>query len=112
MHKIITLAFILGAALLAAGCADVNVDVSDFRVPGGQQASPPPPPDPGSDPRGAAEIQRDNAQLRRTLAELEKNHRDWEVAIDRKEREIEALKDQRHDLEEQRDRAEDAAKRD
>lgn len=106
MRTTATLLCLLLAGLLLAGCVDINADASGLGGSGVRQQAPPP--DPGSDPRSVADLYRENARLRQTLAQLEKNRKGWQAAIDRQKDEIEALKDQRDDLEDQRDRAKDA----
>ncbi len=97
---------LLSAGLLLTGCIDINADARGFGGGGVREQAPPP--DPASDPRSVADLQRENAQLRQTLAQLEKNRQGWQAAIDRQEDDIDALKDQRDRLEKQRDRAKDA----
>lgn len=106
MRTIMTLICLLSAGLVLTGCVDINADASGFGGGGVREQAPPP--DPASDPRSIAELQRENVQLRQTLAQLEKNHQGWQAAIDRQEDEIDALEDQRDKLEKQRDRAKDA----
>ena len=106
MRTTIAISLLVGIAAALAGCGEVNVDVSDFRVPGA--AEPAPPPDPSGDPRSGAEIRAENAQLRQNLAQLERTHRDWKAAVDRKEDEVDLLEDQLDALKKQRDRAKDA----
>lgn len=111
MRTTITIALALaapGALGILAGCAKVDVDVSDFRVPGTSEPEPAPEPDLTGDPRSTAQLRAANVQLRQRVARLEASHDRWKTAIDRKEDEIEVLKDQRHDLKKQRDRAKDA----
>jgi len=105
MRTMIAMAFLLLAAALT-GCGEANVDLRGLRVPG--TSEPDPPPNPAADPRTAAELQNENARLRQTLAELEKNHRDWQAAVERKKDEVELLKDRRDVLKKQRERAKDA----
>jgi len=106
MRTTVTLLCLLSAGLLLTGCIDINADARDFGGGGVREQAPPP--DPASDPRSIADLQRENVQLRQTLAQLEKNHQGWQATIDRQKDEIDALEDQRDKLEKQRDRAKDA----
>jgi hypothetical protein len=100
--KTVTLTLcVLGLGLLAAGCGDVDFKVRNANDGASSQATP----NPDQDPRSPAEIRAENVQLRQTMMKLEQNHRDWEAALDLKDKEIDALKDQRDSLEKQRDRA-------
>jgi septal ring factor EnvC (AmiA/AmiB activator) len=99
---------LLGAGLMLTGCINIKADAS--RLGGRQEVRETPPPDPASDPRGIADINRENAQLRQSLAQLERDHQAWQSAIDRQKNEKDALEKQRDDLEKQRDRAKDALK--
>jgi hypothetical protein len=108
MRRNVTLLCLLGAALLLTGCIDINADARGLG--GRSEARQTPPPDPASDPRGIADLYRENAQLRQSLAQLERDHQAWESAIDRQKNEKDALENQRDALEDQRDRAKDAFK--
>jgi len=106
MFKTITLTLcVLGLGLLAAGCADVDLNVHRDPDRASQQAVA----NAGTDPRSAAEIQAENVQLRQTLVKLEQDHQKWDAALDRKDKDIDALKDQRNRLEDERDKAKDRA---
>ena len=106
MCRNVTLLCLLGAGLLLTGCININADASGMG--GRQEVRETPPPDPASDPRGIAALNRENAQLRQNLAQLERDNRAWEAQIDRQENEKDALDNQRDNLEDQRDRAKDA----
>ena len=108
MMKNFILISLLACVLPLAGCINIKADAS--RLGGRQEVRETPPPDPASDPRGIADIYRENAQLRQSLARLEQDHQAWQSAIDRQKDEKKALENQRDDLEDQRDRAKDALK--
>lgn len=110
MRTTVTLLCLLSVGILLTGCVDINADASDLGGGGVREQAPPP--DPAADPRSVADLQRENAQLRQSLAQLEKNRQGWQGAIDRQKDEIDALKDRRDDLEKQRDRAKKALKDD
>jgi chromosome segregation ATPase len=108
MRRNVTLLCLLGAGLLLTGCVNINADARGLG--GRQEVRETPPPDPASDPRSIAGLQRENAQLRQSLTQLERDHQAWQVAIDRQKDEKKALENQRDDLEKQRDRAKKALK--
>jgi len=108
MCRNVTLLGLLGAALLLTGCVNINADASGLG--GRPEARETPPPNPDADSRSPAVIQRENAQLRQSLAQLERDHQAWQSAIDRQKNEKDALENQRDDLEKQRDRAKKALK--
>lgn len=106
MYKIIAL---LGLIALAttAGCMDIKADASDFGRTY-DNSSYTPPPNPETDPRGLADLQRENAQLRRQIADQERQHNEWQSVLDERESQIKALKRERDDLKKQRDHAKKA----
>ena len=108
MRKMIAVVCLLAAGCLLAGCVNVKADASGMGKGGEPRYSSPPPP--ASDPRSVSDLQRENAQLRQTLADLEKNHADWQAAIDRQKDEIRDLKRQRDELKKDRDRYKKALK--
>ncbi len=108
MFRNITLLCLLGAALPLTGCININADASGLG--GRPEARQTPPPNPDADPRSVADLNRENAQLRQSLGQLEQNHQAWQSAIDRQKDEKKALEKQRDNLEDQRDRAKDAIK--
>ena len=83
MWKLMVLMCLLGAGTFMSGCVDVKADASGLF--GGSEAkdASAPPPDPASDPRGTGDLQRENAQLRQTLARLENDRERWQATIDR-----------------------------
>jgi len=107
MRKTIALLCLLAVASLAGGCLNVRADASGLGS-GGDSPRASVPPDPASDPRGLADLQRENAQLRSRLGGLEAQHRQWQAAIDARKSEIHSLKKQRDALEKERDRYKDA----
>jgi len=111
MWKLIVLMCLLGAGTFVAGCVDVKADASGLFGGSDAKDASAPPPDPASDPRGIADLRRENAQLRQTLAGLEKDREGWQSAIDRQKNEISALKRQREQIEKDRDRYRKALKR-
>jgi hypothetical protein len=102
MRNIIAIA-IAGLLLGQAGCASVNVRES--QPPPASTGAPAP-----ADARPAPVIRRENADLRAQLTKLEDDNRQWNGgngtigAIDAKKNEIRALKDQKGQLEHDRDR--------
>ncbi|HUT01447.1 MAG TPA: hypothetical protein VM031_03260 [Phycisphaerae bacterium] len=107
MRKTIASLCLLAVASLAGGCLNVRADASGFGA-GGDSPRASVPPDPASDPRGLGDLQRENAQLRSRLAELEAQHRQRQATIDAQKSEIHSLKKQRDALEKERDRYKDA----
>ncbi len=103
MRTMMALLCLLAVGLLLAGCVDVKADASGFGQ-GDRARYTSAPPDPASDPRSISDLQRENAQLRQRLATLEKEHEDWQSAIDRQKDGIHDLKRQRDDLKKDRDR--------
>jgi chromosome segregation ATPase len=108
MNRITIILSAAAMAILTAGCYKGSVDVgSDNR-----QAPPPSSTAQQPDNRPAAEIQRENAQLRPRLEKFEKDFKDWTAAVESKKDEINELKRQRKDIEKDRDRWKKAAKGD
>jgi septal ring factor EnvC (AmiA/AmiB activator) len=107
MHKTIASLCLLAVASLAGGCLNVRADASGLGA-GAHSPRASVPPDPASDPRGLGDLQRENAQLRSRLAELEAQHRQSQATIDAQKSEIHSLKKQRDALEKERDRYKDA----
>jgi predicted nuclease with TOPRIM domain len=64
------------------------------------------------DIRGAAEVQKDSAQLRQRLTRLESDYSGWQAAVDKREAEKRDLKRQRDQLKKDRDHWKDLAKKD
>jgi septal ring factor EnvC (AmiA/AmiB activator) len=104
MRNMMALLCLLAAGLLLAGCVDIKADASGFGRGDRARYTSAPPPDPASDARSISDLQRENAQLRGRLAELEKQHEGWQSAIDRQKDGIHDLKRQRDDLKKDRDR--------
>ena len=104
MSKTMAFLCLLAAGSLLAGCVDVKADASGFGRNDGAGYASAPPPDPASDPRTIRDLQRENAQLRERLAQLEKEHERRQSAIDRQKDEIRDLKRGRDDLKKDRER--------
>jgi septal ring factor EnvC (AmiA/AmiB activator) len=108
MRTMMALLCLWAVGLLLAGCIDVKADASGFGRDDQTRYTSAPPPDSASDPRSISDLQRENAQLRGRLAELEKQHEGWQSAIDRQKDGIHDLKQQRDDLKKDRDRTKKA----
>jgi septal ring factor EnvC (AmiA/AmiB activator) len=108
MRNMMALLCLWAAGSLLAGCVNVQADASGFGKGDGTRYTSAPPPDQASDPRSISDLQRENAQLRGRLAELEKQHAGWQSAIDRQKDRIHALQRQRDDLKKDRDRTKKA----
>src|ERR1035437_8109325 len=107
MNKITIMLSAAVMAVLTAGCYKANVDIGgDDRQPSSSSTAQQP------DNRPAADIQRENAQLRPRLEKLEKDVKDWTAAVEGEKDQINDLKRQRKDIEKDRDRWKKAAKGD
>jgi septal ring factor EnvC (AmiA/AmiB activator) len=110
MWKMMGLLCLLIAVLLVAGCIDVKADASGLGKSDRTEYASSPPPNPASDPRSLQDLQRENAQLRARLTQLEKDRQVRQSAVDRQKDEIHKLKQQRDDLKKDRDHYKKALK--
>jgi septal ring factor EnvC (AmiA/AmiB activator) len=110
MWKMMGFVSLLTVGLLAAGCVNVKADASGLGKSSERTAAPPP--NAAADSRSVADLQRENAQLRDRLNQLEKDRQAWQSTVDRQKDEIHALKQQRENLEKERDRYKKALKKD
>lgn len=104
MRTTVIILCLMAGGLLLAGCIDIKADASDWGAGSGARQTTAPPPDPAADPRSVGDLQRENAQLREKLAELERDRDRWQSVIARQKEGIRDLERQRDDLKRDRDR--------
>ncbi len=85
--------------LASTGCVDVKADASNlFGNPDDASSAKS---RSVADTRTAAQVKKENDQLRQEIAGLETNHQNWGAALKQRENELRALKRQREDLKKQ-----------